>query len=392
MATEQNTDFVPFFKPQLGAAEEEAVLRIMKSGWLTTGKEAAAFEQEWSQYTGSPFSLAVNSNTSGLILAMEACGVTTGSKILTTPYTFISTATSARHLGAEIAYADIEPDTYNISPKAIEAALQADPTIRAVVPVHIAGNLCNMEEICDIARRYNVRVIEDCAHAFPAQTEKGHAGTFGDAGVFSFYATKTMTTGEGGMVITKDENLAKRMTTMRLHGIDRTVWDRYTSTKASWQYDVIDEGFKFNLPDVLAAIGRVQLKRAQDFYRQRKAVVDRYNAAFKDADFLQLPPDGEGNAWHLYLLRIREEKLTIDRNQFAQKLQDRGLGISMHFIPHYHFTYIKNRYGFTPEQFPNAEKQYQATVSIPLWPGMSEEQVQKVIDTVLAVGKDHYGR
>ncbi|MCQ2982793.1 MAG: DegT/DnrJ/EryC1/StrS family aminotransferase [Treponemataceae bacterium] len=384
-------DFVPFFTPQLGPEEEAAVLRVMKSGWLTTGKEAAAFESEWSAYTGSPCSLAVNSNTSGLILAMEACGVKAGKKILTTPYTFISTATSARHLGGDIVYADLEPDTYSISPKAIEAALEKDPSITAVVPVHIAGNLCNMKEICDIAAHYGVRVIEDCAHAFPSRTAAGHAGTFGDAGVFSFYATKTITTGEGGMITTKDPELAKRMTTMRMHGIDRTVWDRYTSTKASWQYDVVDEGYKFNLPDILAAIGREQLKKAQTFYEMRKAVVDRYNEAFRDVDFLQVPPDGEGNAWHLYLLRIRAEKLTIDRNEFAQKLQDRGLGISMHFIPHYHFTHIRNLYGYTPDQFPNCERQFQSTVTIPLWPGMSEEQTRQVIDTVLAVGKEHYG-
>ena len=256
---------IPFFKPSVGKEEEEAVINVLRSGWLSTAKEALAFEKEFSDFIKAKHCLAVNSNTSGLVLAMEACGIKPGTKILTTPYTFISTATSALHLGGEVVYADIEKDNYSISPERIEEKLKEDSSIKAIVPVHIGGNVCNMRAINEIAAKYGAKVIEDAAHAFPALTKDGFAGTLGDIGVFSFYATKTITTGEGGMIVTNDDELAHRMTVMRLHGIDRSVWDRYTSNKTSWEYDVVAPGFKCNLPDILAAIGRVQLKKANIF-------------------------------------------------------------------------------------------------------------------------------
>lgn len=381
---------VPFFKPDLGKEEEDAVLRVMRSGWLTTGQEALAFEKEFAEYTGAKHALAVNSNTSGLILSMEACGIKPGTKILTTPYTFASTAISALHAGGSVVWADIEKDSYSISPEKIEEKLKADSSIKAVVPVHIAGNLCDMEKINAIAAKYNVKVIEDAAHSFPSKTEKGFAGTLGDAGVFSFYATKTITTGEGGMVLTDDDALAARMKTMRLHGINRDVWDRYTSSKASWEYDIIAPGYKFNLPDILAAIGREQLKKAQALFEKRSAIAKIYNKAFSEYDFLKLPPDGEGNAWHLYLLRIVPEKLSITRNELSNLLQEKGLGISMHFIPHFHMTYFKNTFGLKAEDFPNAERQFQATLTLPFFPGMTEEQAAYVVQTVVSVCKEHY--
>ncbi len=387
---EQN---VPFFKPSFGSEEENAVLSVLKSGWLTTGKEALAFEKEFAERIGTTYALAVNSNTSGMILAMEACGVCSGKAVITTPYTFVSTATSARHLGADVYFADIEKDTYSIDPESIEKILASDKgkKVVAIVPVHIAGNVCNMEAICALAKKYNVKVIEDCAHSFPSPTKNGYAGALGDIGVFSFYVTKTITTGEGGMVTTNDQALAKRMTVMRMHGMDRTTWDRYTSPRASWEYDIIAPGFKFNLPDILAALGRIQLKRADEFDQKRKVHAAYYNKAFSTLDYVTLPPDSEGNSWHLYPLRLNLEKLDCDRNTFAQELQAMGIGISMHFIPLFHFTYWTQLYpDFTKEAFPNAEKQYVRTISLPLWPDMTQAMCDQVIQAVKKIGEAHH--
>lgn len=396
---------VPFAKPSISEEEKNAVLEILDSGWLTTGKKALEFETNFSAFmnnidvlekrkelslnTNPVISLAVNSNTSGMILAMEACGVTNNTAVITTPYTFVSTAMCARHLGADVFFADLEKDSYNIDPTKIEEILKKDSEhkIKAIVPVHIAGALCKMKEICAIAKKYNVKVIEDAAHSFPSKTELGYAGTIADIGVFSFYVTKTMTTAEGGMICTRDANLAQRMITMRMHGMDRTTWDRYTSPRASWEYDIVAAGYKFNLPDILATIGICQLKKAEDFFQKRIKIINKYNEAFKNLDFVQTPPNTEGNAWHLYLLRIVPEKLTINRNDFASELQKNGIGISMHFIPLFNFTYWKELYpNFTKENYPNAEKQYANTISIPLWPDMTDEMVELVINTVKAIG------
>ena len=405
---------VPFHRAAITKDEENAVLDVLRSGWLTTGKYALEFEKKFSASVsdtdkmkearralslsdGEIFSLAVNSNTSGMILAMEACGVREGTAVITTPYTFVSTAACARHLNADVFFADVEKDNYSIDPVKIEEILKKDTEhrVRAIVPVHIAGNVCNMHRIMELAQKYStpehkIRVIEDAAHSYPSPTELGYAGTIGDAGVFSFYVTKTITTAEGGMVCTRDSELARRMTVMRMHGMDRTTWDRYTSSRASWEYDIIAPGYKFNLPDILAAIGCCQVDRAQLFYEQRKRIVDMYNKAFSKLDFIRLPPDGEGNSWHLYLMRIIPEKLKITREEFAKKMQEAGLGISVHFIPIFHFTYWRELYpDFTAENFPNAERQYNNTISIPLFPDMTDEQAQLVIDTVIKIGNEN---
>lgn len=405
---------VPFHRAAITKDEENAVLDVLRSGWLTTGKYALEFEKKFSASVSDTdkmkearralslsdseiISLAVNSNTSGMILAMEACGVRDGTAVITTPYTFVSTAACARHLNADVFFADVEKDNYSIDPVKIEEILKKDTEhrVRAIVPVHIAGNVCNMHRIMELAQKYStpeqkIRVIEDAAHSYPSPTELGYAGTIGDAGVFSFYVTKTITTAEGGMVCTRDSELARRMTVMRMHGMDRTTWDRYTSSRASWEYDIIAPGYKFNLPDILAAIGCCQVDRAQLFYEQRKRIVDMYNKAFSKLDFIRLPPDGEGNSWHLYLMRIIPERLKITREEFAKKMQEAGLGISVHFIPIFHFTYWRKLYpDFTAENFPNAERQYNNTISIPLFPDMTDEQAQLVIDTVIKIGNEN---
>ena len=391
---------VPFFKPSFSDEEKNAVCEVIDSGWLTTGKVTHEFEKEFAEYVGAKHALAVNSNTSGMILAMEACGVRAGRAVITTPYTFVSTAASAVHLGADVFFADVEKDSYSISPEKIEEILKKDTEhkVSAIVPVHIAGNLCNMEKINALAKKYStsenkIYVIEDAAHSFPSPTKNGFAGTLGDAGVFSFYATKTMTTGEGGMITTNDSSLAKRMSQMRLHGMNRDAWDRYTNPKASWEYDIIAPGFKSNLPDVLSAIGRVQLKKAALFDEKRKKIARLYNEAFKNLDFVILPPDGEGNSWHLYLLHLNSEKLDCDRNDFAAELQSLGIGISMHFIAIFNFTYWREKYpDFRAENFPNADEHSRNTITLPLFPDMSEEQAQIVIAAVKSVGEKHHVR
>ena len=389
----ENKMTVPFFKASIGKEEEDAAVRILRSGWLTTGNEAHEFEKEFAAKIGAKHALAVNSNTSGMIMAMEACGVKAGKAVITTPYTFVSTAASARHLDADVYFADIEKDNYSIDPESIEKILDSEKgkNVVAIVPVHIAGNVCNMKRIMEIAKKHGVYVIEDCAHSFPSPTDLGFAGTIGDIGVFSFYATKTMTTGEGGMVTTNNDGLAKRMSQMRLHGMNRDAWDRYTSTKASWEYDIIAPGFKSNLPDILAAIGRIQLAKADEFDEKRKVHVEKYNREFSKLDFIKIPPTSKGDSRHLYLMRLNLEILDCDRNVFAKELQERGLGISMHFIPIFHFSYWKELYpDFKAENFPNAEEKYLETISLPLWPDMTEDMTDYVIECVKAVGEKHH--
>jgi len=427
---------VPFHRAAITKDEENAVLEVLRSGWLTTGKYALEFEKRFSAALeeGSDFntkapsrsdlpkptvfaaeqvaenrkslnlscepviSLAVNSNTSGMILAMEACGVKQGKAVITTPYTFVSTAACARHLNADVYFADTEKDSYSINPDKIEEILQRDKEhkICAIVPVHIAGNICNMKRIIELAQKYStaenkIYVIEDAAHSFPSSTELGFAGVIGDVGVFSFYVTKTITTAEGGMVCTRNADLAKHMTMMRLHGMDRTTWDRYTSPKASWEYDIVAPGYKFNLPDVLAALGVCQTERCWLFYEQRKKIVEYYNRELGKLDFITLPPDGIGNSWHLYLMRINPEKLTITREEFAKQMQAAGLGISVHFIPIFHFTYWKDLYkDFTAENYPNAENNYQRTISIPLYPDQIMDQAEFVIKTIKEIGQKNH--
>jgi dTDP-4-amino-4,6-dideoxygalactose transaminase len=254
---------------------------------------------------------------------------------------------------------------------------------RVIIPVHYGGLPCDMEAILAIARKYGLVVVEDAAHAFPATLPDGRvAGTVGDAGVFSFYATKTITTGEGGMVFTRNRAVAQRIAIMRSHGIDRSVWNRYTDTGASWYYEVVEPGFKYNLPDILAAIGRVQLVRAASMLEERRAIASSYDAAFDGGPFV-IPPSAAGDARHLYPLRLRLDKIALTRNAFIEKLKEKGIGVSVHYVPLHLMPYYAKRQGLEPEDFPEALKNYAECLSLPLWPGMGEERVRRVIRTVL---------
>jgi dTDP-4-amino-4,6-dideoxygalactose transaminase len=383
----QNSDFIPFARPSIGTEEEEAVLRVMRSGWLTTGAETLAFEQEFADFVGAPHAMAVNSATSGLHLALEALGIGPNDVVVTSPYTFTSTAAVVRHLGAEVAFCDTAPGSYNIDPDALGRILASTKNCRAIIAVHVGGLPCDMKAIKALAQRYGCAVVEDSAHSFPSKTADGYAGTIGDIGVYSFYATKTITTGEGGMVVTKDGKLAARIAMMRMHGFDRVAWDRYTSRKASWQYAVKEAGFKYNLPDLLSAIGREQLKKAGAFLEQRRAIAAVYDESFKDIAGLEIPPRGEGHAWHLYSLRTRPDRGGPDRDILIERLMERGIGTSVHFIPLHTMPYYAERYGLSGQSFPNAMTMFERTVSLPIWQGMGTGTALQVASVVKEIAR-----
>jgi dTDP-4-amino-4,6-dideoxygalactose transaminase len=397
---------IPFAKPFIGKEEEEAVLAALRSGWLTTGRETLAFEKDFGEFFQSrdgldpPFCMAVNSATSGLHLAMEAAGIKNGDLVLIPSMTFTSTAEVVRYLGAEVVFVDVTKDGYHMDPAAFERTLEKlqKGRAKAVVPVHYGGLSCDMDAIIPIARNYGLKIIEDAAHSFPSFIQKKNnqakgcwAGLAGDAGVFSFYATKTITTGEGGMVVTRDKTIADRVKIMRSHGIDRSVWDRYTDVKASWYYQVVEPGYKYNIPDILSALGRAQLRRAYDLLSMRGKIASVYDEAFRDDRHFLIPPTGCGDARHLYPLRLRLENLSVTRNAFAQKLQERGVGISVHFIPLHTMPYYKNRYSLEDKDFPETLKTFNQTISLPIWPGMAESQIERVITIVKSVASEYTG-
>ncbi len=382
----RNTDFIPFARPSLGTEEEEAVIKVLRSGWLTTGIEAKNFEKEFAAYTNTSNALAVNSATSGLHLALEAFGIGRGDKVIISPYTFTSTAEVIRYLGADPVFADIDPLTFNLCPRETAKLLEKDPSIKGIIPVHIAGHPCDMDAFLELKKKYGIFILEDAAHSFPVKYKEKILGSIGDAGVFSFYATKAITTGEGGMIVTNNSSLAKRMSVMRLHGIDREVWDRYTSDKPSWQYSIIDAGFKYNMPDISAAIGREQLKKASLFLEKRNKIANFYFKRLKDMDFLKLPEQHKNHGWHLFMPKIIPEKLSITRDIFIQELINRGIGVSVHFIPLHIMPYYKNRYGYNEHDYPETLKAYKSVFSLPIYPDLTEEQLERIVYVVSKTG------
>ena len=391
MSENPSAPFVPFSRPSLGKEEEDAVLAVLRSGWLSTGDVAARFESEFATCVGARHAIALNSATAGLHLALEALAVTPGSVVLTTPFTFAATAEVVRYLGADPVFVDIDPATLNIDVTRLEEALdrlaKSGRRVSAIIPVHMAGLPCDMEAIGHLSVKYGVPVVEDAAHAFPVRQGGRFVGTLSDVGVFSFYATKTITTGEGGMAVTDRDELARRMRVMRLHGIDRDVWKRYTDPGATWKYDVVAPGYKYNLTDLAAAIGRVQLQKADALLLQRRAIALRYTSAFRGLDFLQVPPQSDNHAWHLFIIRIKEAKLSIDRDRFIEELGRRGIGVSVHFIPLHLMSYYRDKYSLKPEDFPAALQSFRACISLPLSASLTEPEIERVISAVVEVGE-----
>jgi dTDP-4-amino-4,6-dideoxygalactose transaminase len=382
---------IPFARPSIGGEEEAAVIAVLRSGWLTTGSVTARFEKAFANVVATPHALALNSATAGLHLALEALGTGPGSLVLTTPYTFTATAEVVRYLGADVRFVDVEERTANLDPERLAAALddagREGRRVAAIVPVHVGGRACDMEAISAAASRHGVAVVEDSAHAFPVVHRGRMLGTWGEAGVFSFYATKAITTGEGGMVVTRRDDLARRIRVMRLHGIDRDVWNRYTAANASWEYDVVEAGYKYNLTDLASAIGLAQLAKAGTFLERRRHVARAYRAGLGDCDWLELPDDADDHGWHLFVVRLRAERLGIERDRFVAELQQRGIGTSVHFIPLHLMSYYRTRYGLKPEDFPVALRLYRAAISLPIYPSLTDGEVARVVAAVREVGE-----
>ena len=386
----RNTDLIPFARPSIGREEEEAVLRVLRSGWLTTGKEALSFEKEFAAYAGASHTLAVNSATAGLHLVMEAMGITEGDVVLVPSYTFTATAEVIRYCGADPWFVDMGEHSWNMDPEktadAVRLLKKKGKRLRGILPVHIGGDPSFLKELHSLAQDNGLFLVEDAAHCFPVETEHGFVGTWTDAGVYSFYANKTITTGEGGMIAVSDPELAERMAVMRLHGIDRSAWDRYTSRKASWEYDIVAPGFKYNMTDIAAAIGRVQLKRARDLMERRHRLVKAYLKNLEDLDFLDLPLWKEEHSWHLFMIRLIPDRLSIDRNRFIEELQEAGIGCSVHYKPLHMMSYYKERYSLRRQDFPRAAACYERTISLPLFPDMTMEQLDRVCGCVRKIG------
>ena len=367
---------VPFFRPSVGDAEVDAVSKAMRSGWLTTGPNAAAFEKEFSdQFSGEVFSVAVNSATSGLHLGLEALGVGPGDEVIVPTLTFTATAEVVRYLGATPVFIDVE-DNFCVDVSAAAAAV-TDKT-RVIMPVHFAGRSCDMTSLRQLADKHGLKILADSAHALPTY-HKGEliGGGLADINAFSFYANKTMTTGEGGMLTTRDPDIAKRVKMMRLHGIDRDVFNRFSDLKASWIYDVVAPGYKYNLTDMAAAMGRVQLSRCEEFFKARRAQFDRYNEALKDLPLILAPDAAKGDvhSCHLYIIQLSEEA-PLNRDELISALKSRNIGTSVHYRPLHQMTYWST---IAKGDFPVADQYFKRCVSIPLFMAMKEEEQTYVI-------------
>lgn len=370
--------FIPFAVPDIGDAEIEAAVAAMRSGWLTTGPNAAAFEGEFAEFVGAPHAVAVNSATAGLHLALEAAGITTGDEVLVPTWTFTATAEVVRYLGAEPVLVDVHPDTLNIDLSHAESLVTS--RTRAIMPVHFAGLAVDRHALADFAARHDVVVVEDAAHALPCASDGQVVGSGSSlATVFSFYATKTITTGEGGMVVTSDPDVAARIRTMRLHGISRDVFDRYRSTTPAWYYEVVAPGYKYNLPDPAAAMGREQLRRAREMAGSRARLAARYDEELAGLP-LRLPAHagpGSEHAWHLYVLRL--EVAAVGRDDLIAGMAERGVGTSVHFIPLHLHPYWREHCGVAPEDLPVATAEFDRALSLPLFSSMTDEQQGRVV-------------
>lgn len=369
--------FLPFSQPWIGEEEIGGVVEVLKSGWLTTGRKTLEFEEEFSKYIGVSYSLAFNSCTGGLHCALAALGIGPGDEVITSVFTFSATANVVCHLGAEPVFVDIDPLTLNIDPKKIEEKIS--PRTKAIIPVHYSGRPCAMDEILSLAKKYNLFVVEDAAHALGAIYKGKMIGALNSqVACFSFYPTKCITTGEGGMNTTSSPDLASKMKTWRLHGISRDAWDRYQKG-GSWYYEVVSPGYKYNLTDIASAIGLAQLKKTEDFQQRREQIALRYLEALKNFPFILPPPFGEGrHAWHLFPIQLKLEELKCSREEFIEALLRENIGTSVHFIP-LHLMPFYQKKGWKKGDFPHAEEVFRRIISLPLFPKMSEEDQESVI-------------
>ncbi len=381
-------EFLPFSLPDIGEEEIASVVETLRSGWLTTGPKVKRFEAEFAQFVGAAEGVAVNSATAALHLALDAMGVGEGDEVIVPTMTFAATGEVVHYMKARPVLVDCEEDTLNMSPAAFERAITS--RTKAVIPVHIAGHPCEMDHILEIARRHNIRVIEDAAHSFPAYYRGRMIGTLSDVTCFSFYATKTITTGEGGMFVSDDPALLERARIMSLHGISRDAWKRYTA-EGSWFYEILYPGYKYNLTDIAAALGLEQLKKARRFLDIRTRYAKMYDEAFADVAAIRRPAvrDDVQHAWHLYEIRLRPESLTISRGAFIEELRRRNIGASVHFIPLHLHPHYRDTLGYAPADLPVAAAAYEQLVSLPLYTRMTEDDVRYVAESVIEICSQH---
>ncbi|WP_312484589.1 DegT/DnrJ/EryC1/StrS family aminotransferase [Stutzerimonas nitrititolerans] len=380
-----NTDlpFLPFALPEIGEEEIAEVVSSLRSGWVTSGPKAKQFETDFSAWLGGGVeSISVNSATAGLHLALEALGIGPGDEVITTTHTFTATAEVIRYLGADPVFVDVDSTTLCIDTAQIQRAITS--RTKAIIPVHFAGRSADMRTIIGIARRHGLKVIEDAAHALPTTCNGALIGTLdSDVTVFSFYANKTITTGEGGMLVTRDSEIAKRARIMRLHGINRDAFDRFTAKVPSWYYEIVAPGFKYNLTDIAASIGIHQLKKANIFQGKRQAIAERYSSELAGLPLI-LPPNAEAgdiHSWHLYVIQLTEDA-RVGRDTFIEKMFEQGIGMSVHYVPLHQHPYWRETYTLTPEMFPVSQKIYEHTATLPLYTRMTESDVDRVIGAV----------
>ena len=380
---EQIRERIPFHRPSIGEREIEAAVEVLRSGWLTTGPRSHDLEQAFRERLQVSHALAVSSGTAALHLALEASGISAGDEVIIPTTTFTACGEVCAYLGARPVLVDVGEDGL-LDPKAAEGAIST--RTKAVIPVHLGGLTVDTGPLRALLPP-GVRIVEDAAHALPADVGGVPTGRLGDAAAFSFYATKTMTTGgEGGMLVTDHESIASRARRMRLHGISADAWNRY-GAGGSWFYEVVEPGFKYNLTDLAAAIGLVQLERLDELATQRAAIAAKYDAAFARSDLLQVPPrrTGDLHAWHLYAIRLNLESVSIDRAEVISRLAEAGIVTSVHFIPLHLHPYYQRAFGYRTGDFPSAERIFERTISLPIWPGMTDDQVERVSATLLQI-------
>jgi len=380
-------DFLEFSPPVIGDDEVNAVVETLRSFWITTGPKTKEFEKKFAGKFGAPAALAVNSCTAALHTALVGLGIGPGDEVITTPMTFCSTVNVIEQVGARPVLVDVEPDTLNIDPDKVEDAVTTKT--KAIMPVHYSGHPVDLDAIYDIAERHNLFVVEDAAHAVSAKYKGRYIGTGGTVAAFSFYATKNMTTAEGGM-LTGTPDFVEKCRIISLHGMSRDAWNRY-SKEGSWYYEVLLPGFKYNMTDIQASLGLVQLEKLESFQLRRAEIVAKYNQEFKNYDALEIPVAKAEveHAWHLYVLKLNLEALRINRNQFIEELKVRNIGTSVHFIPIHLHPYYRDKYGYKPEDFPVAFNNYQRIISLPLHAGLSDNDVQDVIAAVVEIVKKY---
>lgn len=375
-------DFLQFHKPFISEEEVDEIVDTVRSGWIGMGPKTIRFENNFTEYIGVNKSIAVSSWTAAGHLTLEAFGLKTGDEVIVPTMTFPATAEIVCYFGAKPVFVDVEEDTLNMSIEALEKAIT--PKTKVVIPVHYAGQPCDLDEIHAIARKYNLKVLEDAAHALPAIYKGKKIGTISDVTCFSFYATKTLSTGEGGMICTNDEEIAERCTIMRLHGINRDAWKRHTES-ASWYYEVVAPGYKYNFTDLQASLGLPQLKKVEAMWESRKKIAAKYTEALKDLDTIQLltlKPDRESSL-HLFPIRLHLDRLNKNRAQLINELRNLNIGVGVHFMPVHQHLYYNKTFNLRDEDYPVATAAFPRLISLPIYPGMKDENVDKVIDVLI---------